>query len=175
MVQLLACTGQRRDEVAGMRWDELDFDARSWTLPRGRVKNDQGHEVPLHAAALRIIHSIQRIEDSPFVLTNTGTAPASGYSKGKRKLDALLPGDTAVAAARSSQDRCERLGAAWHQPAGDREGAEPFQRELRGHRLGLPETHFADEKRAALDAWGQHVETLIRGKPGKVVHLHPKA
>jgi integrase len=88
-----APTGQRRDEVAGMRWDELSPDAHPWTLPRGRVKTDQGHEVPLSAAATAILKSIPRIADSPFVLTTNGTAPSSGYSKGKRKLDALLPPD----------------------------------------------------------------------------------
>jgi integrase len=58
MVQLLVLTGQRRDEVAGMRWHELDLDAGLWNLPRGRVKNDQGHEVPLSAAARVILKSI---------------------------------------------------------------------------------------------------------------------
>jgi hypothetical protein len=33
---------------------------------------------------------------------------------------------------------------------------------------------FADEKRAALDAWGEHVERLVRGKTAKVVQLHAK-
>jgi integrase len=31
---------------------------------------------------------------------------------------------------------------------------------------------FADEKRAALDLWGRHVERLIAVKPGKLVQLH---
>ena len=50
LVKLLALTGQRRDEVAKMRWDELDLEAGLWTLPRERVKTDQPHEVPLSAA-----------------------------------------------------------------------------------------------------------------------------
>jgi integrase len=31
LVQLLLLTGQRRDEVAGMRWDEIDVNERLWT------------------------------------------------------------------------------------------------------------------------------------------------
>ncbi len=33
---------------------------------------------------------------------------------------------------------------------------------------------FADEKRAALDSWSQHVERVVSGKPAKVVQLHLK-
>ena len=33
MVQMLILTGQRRDEVARMRWSELDLDGRAWTNP----------------------------------------------------------------------------------------------------------------------------------------------
>ena len=59
----------------------------------GRVKSDQGHEVPLSDAAVDDPGAVPRIGDSPFVLTTRRQAPSSGYSKGKRKLDALLPPD----------------------------------------------------------------------------------
>jgi integrase len=45
MTRLLITTGQRRDEVAKMRWEEVDFGRRLWTLPRERVKADRPHEV----------------------------------------------------------------------------------------------------------------------------------
>jgi hypothetical protein len=45
LIKLLILTGQRRDEVAAMRWSEIDTKAALWTLPAGRVKNDKGHDV----------------------------------------------------------------------------------------------------------------------------------
>ena len=36
-----ALTGQRRDEVAGMRWSEIDAAGELWTIPRGRMKRDR--------------------------------------------------------------------------------------------------------------------------------------
>ena len=62
-------------------------------MPRERVKTDQPHEVPLSAASVDLMKSVPRIAGSSFVFTTNGTAPSSGYSKGKRKLDALLPSD----------------------------------------------------------------------------------
>ena len=92
LVRLLILTGQRRDEVAGMRWSEIDLEGCRWTLAPERVKNNRPHEIPLSEPAIAILTALPRIGDQ-FVLTSTGDAPSSGYSKGKRRLDALLPPD----------------------------------------------------------------------------------
>jgi integrase len=173
LVQLLALTGQRRDEVAAMRWDELDLEGRSWTLPRGRVKNDQGHEVPLSAAAVAILESLPRIAESPFVLTTNGTAPSSGYSKGKRRLDELLPQEMPPwrlhDLRRTVASGMARLGI--NLPV-----IEKVLNHSSGSFAGIVSVYqkhsFADEKRDALDIWGRHVETLVAGKRAKVVQLH---
>jgi integrase len=175
LVQLLTLTGQRRDEVAGMRWDELELEAQLWTLPRGRVKTDQGHAVPLSDAVVAILRSVSRITESPFVLTSNGTAPASGYSKGKRKLDVLLPPDMPPwrlhDLRRTVASGMARLGI--NLPV-----IEKVLNHSSGSFAGIVSVYqkhsFADEKRAALDAWGQHVERLISGKPAKVVQLRTK-
>src|SRR5262249_3076043 len=70
--QLLVLTGQRRDEVAGMSWGEIDESRALWTIPRSRAKNDRIHEVPLSPAALDILRSIPRIDNSGLVFTTTG-------------------------------------------------------------------------------------------------------
>ena len=50
--QLLFATGQRRDEVAGLAWDELDRETRLWTLPGSRTKNGEPNLVPLSPRAI---------------------------------------------------------------------------------------------------------------------------
>jgi integrase len=42
IVELLALTGQRREEVAQLTWEEIDFSQRIWTIPKSRTKNGQG-------------------------------------------------------------------------------------------------------------------------------------
>src|SRR5262249_7528681 len=91
MTRLLIATGQRRDEVAKMRWEEVDLERRLWTLPRERVKTDRPHEVPLSAVALDVLKAVPRLAGSPYVLTTNGAAPSSGFAKNKRKLDGFLP------------------------------------------------------------------------------------
>ena len=53
---MLILTGQRREEVAGMTWDEVAPDLSTWILPASRAKNAVAHVVPLspRAEALRV-------------------------------------------------------------------------------------------------------------------------
>ncbi len=41
IVELLALTGQRREEVAGLPWEELDLAQRIWTIPKARCQSAQ--------------------------------------------------------------------------------------------------------------------------------------
>jgi len=90
LVQLLLLTGQRRNEVAGMRWSEIDFDAREWIIPGHRSKNGKPHLIPLSVPVLNIFESVPRF-DGPHVFTTTsGMRPVSGFSKAKAQLDRLM-------------------------------------------------------------------------------------
>ena len=47
LYQLLLLTGARKNEVAGMKWSELDLTKRVWTVPPERFKSNASHLVPL--------------------------------------------------------------------------------------------------------------------------------
>ena len=58
LFKLLLLTAQRREEVGGMRWSEIDLDKRIWTIPRERAKSDRAHIVHLSAPAIEIIEGL---------------------------------------------------------------------------------------------------------------------
>lgn len=89
-VTMLLLTAQRLNEVAGMRWAELDLDAALWTLPAERAKNSQAHHVPLSPPAVTLIRSLPRLAHSEFLFTTTGATPISGFSRAKMRLDAAM-------------------------------------------------------------------------------------
>lgn len=84
-LRLLMLTAQRRDEVAGMSWQEIDFTSGLWTIPRERTKNDRAHEVPLSPAARAILEPLPRL--GSFVFSTTGGTPISGFGKVKARID----------------------------------------------------------------------------------------
>lgn len=66
-LRLCLFTGQRRGNVASMRWDELDLSAGLWFIPPDKAKSKRGHVVPLTEHALKIIKR-RHGNGSPWVL-----------------------------------------------------------------------------------------------------------
>jgi integrase len=92
IVQLLILTAQRKNEVAGMRWEELDLENRTWTIPAERTKNKRRHEVPLTDTALKIVRGVTKLNDCPFVFSKTSKTAVSGFSKAKLTIDGNILG-----------------------------------------------------------------------------------
>jgi integrase len=158
--QMLVLTGQRLNEVGRMSWPEIKLEHRLWTLPPERVKNDKEHEVPLSSAALDILTSVPRLSDE-IVFTTTGTTPASGFSKAKLRIDALAPipawrlhdlRRTVASGMARLNINLPVIEKVLNHSSGSFAGI-----------VGVYQRHsFADEKRAALEAWGQFVTDLVR-------------
>jgi integrase len=51
----LILTAARSGEVLGASWDEIDFEARLWTIPAARMKSHREHRVPLSEPACEIL------------------------------------------------------------------------------------------------------------------------
>lgn len=86
IVEFLALTGQRREEVARFTWDEIDLRARVWTLPRERTKNAKQHSVHLSEQAIAVLNGTRKLG---FVFSRTGENPFQEFSSAKRELDKL--------------------------------------------------------------------------------------
>lgn len=54
--------GSRTNEVLGMRWQEIDFDARVWTCPIERMKTGEEHRVPLTEEMVSIIEPLRAMQ-----------------------------------------------------------------------------------------------------------------
>jgi integrase len=159
ILELLILTGQRRGEVAGMTWTELDLDAGTWTLPRERVKNDRRHEVPLSRQALAILKALPRIGDK-YVFTLNGTAPYNGF-KAKERFDeavGITPW-TVHDLRRTAASGMAKLGVSLVV-------IEKVLNHVSGSLAGIVGVYqrheFAEEKRAALQRWADFVEQAVQ-------------
>jgi integrase len=86
-LKFLLVTGQRRGEVGGMKWEEID--GEGWNLPGARAKSKQGHRVPLSTLALEILEQCPRIGDYVF-MSGRGAEPLEGWDGAKRRADSFL-------------------------------------------------------------------------------------
>jgi integrase len=187
--RLSMLTLQRRGEVAGMRWSEITPDMSKWTIPGSRMKNGRAHDVHLSEAARAVVRTIPRVEGCNLVFSTTAQrvapdrgavpkggrraepTPISGFSQGRRYLDAAIAEAREAAAAegrkpepmvpwrlhdlrRTGVTKLAALGfdsivadkLLAHQPAKLRGVAGVYQRH-----------EFAEERARALDAWAAHV------------------
>jgi integrase len=92
-VRLLVLTAQRRGDVAGMLWEELDQAACRWSIPGYRAKNGKAHIVHLSRPAVQMLTAMHKDVGSPLrglIFTTTGTTPVSGFGRVKLRLDQSL-------------------------------------------------------------------------------------
>lgn len=58
-IYLALFTGARRENVLAMRWEDLDFYQRIWTIPADKAKNTDEMYIPLTSKAIEILESRQ--------------------------------------------------------------------------------------------------------------------
>jgi integrase len=155
VIRLLALTGARREEIGQLRWSEIDGDAIK--LEGDRTKTGVAHIIPLSAPALAVLESVPRIASSDFVF---GTKPISGWSRRKAELDAAsgVTGWRIHDLRRTAATGMQRLGITLQTV----EAVLGHVSGSRGGIVGVYQRHdFADEKRAALEAWGEHCGRIL--------------
>jgi integrase len=174
--RLLLLTGQRREEVAGMRWEEIDFERGMWTLPSKeafqpqRTKNGKEHSVDLSPQALAILKALPTANKG-LVFTTTGNTPVSGFSKAKGRLDALMVKELGRELLPwRIHDIRRTVSTLMAEDLGIDEGViDRIQNHITGVSGGLKGVYqrqeYRPKRRAALMAWGAHVEALVSGKP----------
>jgi integrase len=74
-LEFLILTAARTGEVVGARWDEIDFDSKTWIVPGQRMKGHREHRVPLSPACIELLGKLPRQDGNPFVFIGrrTGT------------------------------------------------------------------------------------------------------
>jgi integrase len=176
LAKILLLTGQRREEVAGMRWSELDLTSKApeWAIPRERAKNNVAHTVPLSPLVVSILSGVEKVDESDFVLTSTGAASVSGFSKGKIIIDRAM-----LAELRKGNDAAELTNWRLHDlrrtaVSGMAALGHPVQvvEAVINHKSGsvsgvaaVYNRHdYAAEKRKALYAWSRSVTDILDRK-----------
>jgi len=165
IVKLLILTGQRREEIGGLRFGEICEGIIA--LPASRAKNKQAHAIPLSAPAQAILAG--QPQTSGFVF---GTQAFTSWSRGKSLLDATLGEKLAPWTLhdlrRSVATGMAELGVAPHI-------IEAVLNHVSGHKAGIAGVYnratYEKEKRAALATWADHVLAAVEGRPATIVPM----
>ena len=66
-LEFIILTATRDGETFGAIWEEIDLNARIWTIPEERMKMGKEHRVPLSDAAIRLLESLPRMPETKYV------------------------------------------------------------------------------------------------------------
>jgi integrase len=193
IIKLLALSGCRAAEIAGLRWSEIQGDVI--ILPANRTKNNRAHVIPLAPAARAIIARRQKRDDREFVF-GRGQQAFSGWSKCKQRLDAKIKEKTGKALPHWMPHDLRRSFATYAGgglPEHLFETLNPRDKKLAcglgigphiieavlnhvsGHKQGVAgiynQSTYAAEKKTTLDRWAEHLAAIVEGRDSNVLPL----
>jgi integrase len=175
VIRLLILLGQRRQEVGGMAWSELDLDAPqpTWTLPASRSKNGRPHTLPLMPTALGIIRSVPHMATRDQLFGHRSEGGFMDWDRPKRMLDRAsgVSGWTPHDLRRTFSTRLhEELSVAPHV-------VESLLHHFSGHRSGSARAYnlakYLPQMRSALALWEDRVRALVAGGERVVLPFTP--
>jgi integrase len=177
IVRLLILTGQRREEIGGLKWSEIDLASGLIRLPGERVKNHRAHDVPLAEPALALLRAVPHVRDFVF---GAGANGFAGYSIPKRELDRKIAAARQAAGRepmppwilhdlrRSCATHMAELGVQPHI-------VEAVLNHASGHKAGVAGVYnkapYEREKRQALALWADRIMAMVEGRDTNVVAL----
>ncbi len=167
--RLLLLLAQRRGETISMRWDQINFERATWTIPSAAAKTGAEHLVPLPAVALRIIEAIPRLDGSPFVFPGRlSGSPISSFSVALKTAHAIS-GTTAWTwhdCRRTARTGMARLGVLPHI------GERVLNHAVAGKIAKIYDVHkYQPEVRRALELWSVELERIVGGGDSKIVPM----
>jgi integrase len=171
IIKLLALTGQRRNEIGQLRWDEVDLDRAVITLPGARTKNGRQHVIPLAAKARGILTARwERRDPDRTLVFGIGQGGFSGWADCKRLLDdkVKLPHWVIHDLRRAVATGMNEIGVLPHI-------VEAVLNHAGGHRAGVAGVYnkavYETEKATALARWDEHLMAAVQGRESNVATL----
>ena len=173
VVRLLMLTGARLNEVAGLRWSEVQDDRI--ILPAGRTKNARSHEIALAAPARAILDGRPPRPSRDLIFGRRHDRPLSGWTELKAGLDARMAATGEPLPAWTHHDIRRSVATHMAETGTQPHVIEAILNHVSGHKHGVAGVYnratYEPEKRRALDLWAAHLLAAVVGRESKIVPL----
>jgi integrase len=166
LIRFALLTSARRNEIAGMRRDEIDGDG-IWTLPAARSKTKTEIIRPLSKAALAILAGMPRIDGCDYPFTLNAASPLASFSDPKAKLDAAsgVTGWRLHDLRRTARSLLSRAGV-------HSDTAEKCLGHSRGDIVERYDRHkYIDEMQRAFEKLAAQIEHIVKPPEGAVIPM----
>ena len=154
-LEFVILTAARGAEVRSARWDQIDLEARVWTVPAVTAKTRREHRVPLSREAMAVLDRARAVGGTGLIFPGKGRRQVGGTTM--RMLAKAADPTLTVHGFRSSfRSWCADTGV-------DRELAEAALAHVVGGVEGAYQrSDLYERRRPVMDAWGTYA-TIGRG------------
>jgi integrase len=169
IVRLLILTACRREEIGGMQWGEFAPDGTTWTLPAARAKNGRPLTLPVMPAMRAILDTVARLVGREHLFGERSTQGFQSWDLHKKDLDERsgVTGWQLRDIRRSVATKMADTGGVMPHII------EQILNHVSGHKGGVAGIYnrsvYANEVRAALATWHDHLRSIIAGSERKVL------
>lgn len=172
IVRLLILTGQRRSEIGLLRWEWIDADSRTITLPPEVTKNNRTHTFPYGKMVAEVLAEIPQSSDDVFPaarehVKGMPVRTINGWSNSKAAFDRLIRGEAEKSPVnpwtlhdlrRTFATNLAALGTPIHV-------TEKLLNHVSGQISGVAAIYnrhaYLDEMRQAIEAWEARLTMLL--------------
>jgi integrase len=166
LIRFLLSTGARRNEAAGMKWEEVDANG-IWRLPPARSKTKVEVVRPLSTAAQEVLAELPQIDGSPYPFSSNSITPIASFSGPKTKLDAAsgVVGYTIHDLRRTARSLLSRAAV-------NSDVAEKCLGHSRGDIIERYDRHeYLDEMRRAFEALAALIDRIVNPPSGEIADI----
>ncbi len=164
-LKLQLVTAQRKGEILGAEWSEIDLETRWWIIPESKAKNGVHHRVALSELAIELLKDLKKLNSKSRWLfpSDTGKSHMRGESIGKAvrrsnevvfrkaKINHFTPHDLR----RTAATHMTEMGIS-------RLVVSKILNHIDSSITAIYDRHSYDaEKRNALESWGKRLSQLI--------------
>ncbi len=185
-VRLLLATGQRTCEMRLASWDEINWEARLWTIPKEHSKNGKPHQVHLSSFALRQFAVLRQFSTDGGLVLESTRKPGSAMDE--KSLSKMIRDRQRQTPLKNRSGSCDslRLGSGDWSPHDLRHtahtgmgglGIPPYIVEkILNHTMpGIMAVYnhqeYLPERREALERWGAYLDRLQSADLSNVISI----
>ena len=190
---MLLLSGLRLNECADAAWPEFDLKAKTWSIPRTRMKGTvaraRPHAIPLTDDMLAILDALPKFNSGDYLFSTTfGKKPVWINDKIKKRLDTRMLRSLRALARMRGEDPTKVRFAPWvnhdlrrtlrtglSKLRIDHDVKEAVLAHTKPGLVGVYDVYdLFDEKKSALEKWGARVRALTSPQPDNVVQMQAR-
>jgi integrase len=169
-LELCILTAARSGEILGMRWPEIDFDKKVWTVPATRMKAGREHRVPLSSRTVAILRGLEKLKTGEFVFAGQARNKPLSNMAMEMVLRRMKIEDATVHGFRSSfRDWAGNVSSF------PREVVETALAHVIGDKAeqAYRRSDALEKRRKLMEAWATHCEPKAKGNIVQMRKLQP--